>query len=139
MLLHEMLIARGNDSVAGITCRNNPDSLTSRNLPRHRLISSRSRRSARTALCGNIIALMSVTWLRALSVLIPLCLFAGSMALLGRARTLCTILQVLGSGCFLGVVLTHTSAALRSWTDWLAVVGLVIFSVAFFFHALSRK
>lgn len=82
---------------------------------------------------------MSFTWLRALSVLIPLCLFAGSMALLGKARTLCTILQVLGSGCFLGVVLTHNSGALRSWTNWLAVTGLAIFSVAFLFHALSKK
>ena len=85
------------------------------------------------------IALMNVTWLRALGVLIPLCLFAGSMALLGKTRTLCTILQVLGSGCLLGVVLTHTSEALRSWTNWLSVVGLAIFSVAFLLHALSKK
>jgi hypothetical protein len=82
---------------------------------------------------------MSVTWLRALSVLIPLCLFTGSTALLGKATTLCTILQVLGSGCLLGVVLTHASQALRSWTNWLAVVGLAIFSTAFLFHALSKK
>lgn len=82
---------------------------------------------------------MSFTWLRALSVLVPLCLFAGSMALLGKARTLCTILQVLGSGCLLGVVLTHSSEVLRSWTNWLAVVGLAIFSVAFLFYALSKK
>ncbi len=82
---------------------------------------------------------MSVTWLRGLSLLIPLCLFAGSMVLLGKAKTLCTILQVLGSGCMLGVVLTHSSEALRSWTNWLAVVGLAIFSVAFVFHALLKK
>lgn len=82
---------------------------------------------------------MSVTWLRALSVLMPLCLFAGSMALLGKARTLCTILQVLGSGCMVGVVLTHASAGLRAWTNWLAVIGLAVFAVAFFFHALSKN
>ena len=81
---------------------------------------------------------MTFTWLRAISVLVPLCLFAGSMALLGKARTWCTILQVLGSGCLLGVVLTHSSQALRSWTNWLAVVGLAVFSGAFFFYALSR-
>ena len=65
--------------------------------------------------------------------------FCGSMALLGKARTLCTIIQVVGSGCFLGVVLTHSSQALRSWTDWLAVAGLAIFSTAFLFHALLKK
>lgn len=82
---------------------------------------------------------MHIAWLRALSVLIPLCLFAGSMALLGKARTLCTVLQVLGSGCFLGVALMHSSEALRSWTNWLAVVGFATFSVAFLFHALTKK
>ena len=81
---------------------------------------------------------MSATWLRALSVLVPLCLFAGSMALLGKARTSCTILQVLGAGCLLGVVLTHSSRALQSWTNWLAVVGLATFSLAFLFYALSK-
>jgi hypothetical protein len=85
------------------------------------------------------VAPMSFTWLRALSVFIPLCLFAGSMALLGKARTLCTILQVFGSGCLLGVVLTHMSDALRSWTNWFAVVGFAVFSIAFLFHALSKK
>jgi hypothetical protein len=82
---------------------------------------------------------MTFTSLRVLSVLIPLCLFAGSMALLGRARTLCTTLQMLGSGCFLGMVLIHSSAALRSWTNWLAAVGLATFSIAFLFYALAKK
>lgn len=82
---------------------------------------------------------MNFTLLRALSVLVPLCLFAGSMALLGKARNLCTILQVVGSGCFLGVVLTHSSVALRSWTNWLAVVGVAIFSIAFLFYTLLKK
>ena len=82
---------------------------------------------------------MSLTWLRVLSIVVPICLFAGSIAFLGRARTLCTILQVVGSGCFLGVVLSHSSAALRAWTNWLAVVGLAVFSVAFLIHAVSKK
>jgi hypothetical protein len=82
---------------------------------------------------------MNFLWLRALSVLVPLTLFAGSMASLGRSRTSCTILQVLGAGCFLGVVLTHSSEALRSWTNWLSVAGLATFSIAFFFHALLKK
>jgi hypothetical protein len=82
---------------------------------------------------------MNATWLRALSVLVPLCLFAGSMASLGKARTWCTILQVLGSACFLGVVLTRTFAGLRSWTDWLAVAGLTVFSIAFLFYSLLKK
>lgn len=80
-----------------------------------------------------------VNWLRAIAVLVPLCLFSGSTALLGRTRTLCTILQVLGSGCLLGVVLFHSSQALRSWTNWLAVVGLAVFSAAFLFSALAKK
>jgi hypothetical protein len=82
---------------------------------------------------------MNFLWLRALSVLVPLSLFAGSMASLGRSRTWCTILQVLGAGCFLGVALAHSSVALRSWTNWLAVVGLATFSVSFLFHTLLKK
>ena len=82
---------------------------------------------------------MSITWLRALSLLIPLCLFAGSIAWLAKARTVCTVLQVLGSGCLLGVVLMHRTQALRSMTNWLAVVGLAVFAVAFLLHALSKK
>jgi hypothetical protein len=82
---------------------------------------------------------MSFTWLRALSVLVPVCLFAGSAVLLGRARTWCTVLQFAGSGCFLGVVLMLSSQALRAWTNWLGVVGLAVFSVAFLFHALLKK
>jgi len=82
---------------------------------------------------------MSFIWLRALGVLIPVCLFAGSAALLGKTRTLCTILQFIGSGCFLVVVLIHSSQALRVWRNWLTVVGLATFSIAFLFHALLRK
>lgn len=82
---------------------------------------------------------MNIMWLRVLSVLTPLCLFAGSIAFLAKARTLCTILQVLGSGFLLGIVLIHRSEALRSWTNRLAVIGLAIFSIAFLFHALSKK
>jgi hypothetical protein len=82
---------------------------------------------------------MSFTWSRALSVLMPVFLFAGSAALLGRARTWCTVLQFVGSGLFLGVVLANSSQALRSCTNWLAVVGLATFSIAFLFHALLKK
>ena len=80
-----------------------------------------------------------MNWLRTLSVLVPVCLFAGSMVWLGKARTLCTVLMAVGAGCFLGVVLTYSSQGFRSWTNWLAVVGLAIFSVAFLFHALLKK
>jgi hypothetical protein len=82
---------------------------------------------------------MNFTGLRALSILIPICLFAGSAALLAKTRTLCTILQFVGSGCFLAVVLLHSSQAFRVWTNWLAVVGLATFSIAFLFHALLGK
>jgi hypothetical protein len=78
------------------------------------------------------------TWLRVLSVLIPLCLFAGSLRLLRKARTLCTVLMVLGSGCLLGVVLTHIPEGLRSWTNWLAVAGLATFSGSFLASALKK-
>jgi len=82
---------------------------------------------------------MPATWLRVLSVFIPLCLFAGSAALLGKVRNLCTILQLAGSAFFLGVVLIHSSAGLRAWTNWLAAAGLCVFSVAFVFYAFSKK
>jgi hypothetical protein len=81
---------------------------------------------------------MFVPWLRVLSILIPVALFAGSMVLLGKARTMCTTLQALGSGCFLGVVLFHGSVGFRAWTNWLAVVGLAVFSAAFLVYSLSK-
>ena len=82
---------------------------------------------------------MHITWLRALGVLVPLCLFGGSMVLLDRPRTLCTMLQGAGSGCFLGVTLAYSPLTLRSWTNWLAIAGLTIFSVSFLISTLSKK
>jgi len=89
---------------------------------------------------------MNISLFWALQVLIGLCLFVGSVALLVKARTLCTILQVLGSGSFFGAVLAQRSGGidemltrLRWWTNWLAVIGLVTFSVAFLFGAFFKS
>ena len=74
-----------------------------------------------------------------LAVLTPICLFFGSLALLRSEKTLCTVLQVVGSACLLLAVLTHVPEALHSWEHWLAVAGLTCFSVAFFIHALLKS
>lgn len=78
------------------------------------------------------------TLLRALTLVVPICLFAGSLVLFSKARTVCTVLMVLGSACLLLIVLTHVPEALRSWTHVLSVVGMTTFSVAFLFHSLLR-
>ncbi len=97
---------------------------------------------------------MSVTLLKALVVLVPASmLFSGSVVLFSRGKTVSFLLQVLGAGCLVVVVLTHVSEALHlfPWTDWgledsvghyvdlwSAVLGLTLFPVGYLFHALTK-
>ena len=88
----------------------------------------------------------------ALAVLVPVCmLFAGSAVLFSRGKTVCSFLQLLGAGCLVMVVLAHVSETLRlfPWMHWglehsaghyldlgSAVLGLTLFPIGYFFHAL---
>jgi hypothetical protein len=98
---------------------------------------------------------MNVTLVRALVALVPACmLLSGSFVLFRRSKTLGSLLQALGAGCLVVVVLTHVSEALHlfSWMHWgaersaghfldlgSAVLGLTLFPVGYLFHALTVK
>ena len=98
---------------------------------------------------------MSVTLLRALVALVPACmLFTGSIVLFFRGKTVWSLLQLLGAGCLVVVGLTHVSEALHlfPWMHWglgdsvghyldlwSAVLGLTLFPVGYFFHALTKR
>jgi len=94
-------------------------------------------------------------YLKALIALVPASmLFSGSIVLFLKGKTLWSLLQLLGAGCLVVVALTHVSEALRlfPWMHWgledsaghyldlwSAILGLILFPVGYFFHALSKR
>jgi hypothetical protein len=96
-----------------------------------------------------------VTLVRALAALAPACmLFAGSVILFCRWKTVCSLLELLGAGCLVLVVLTHLSEALHLFPsmNWgledsaghyldlgSAVLGLTLFPVGYLFHTLQSE
>ena len=93
------------------------------------------------------------TLIGALVALVPTgILFFGAAILFVRGKTVSSLLQLLGAGCLMVVVLTHVSEALRlfPWMRWgverspghyldlwSAVLGLTLFPVGYWFHALK--
>jgi hypothetical protein len=98
---------------------------------------------------------MNVTLLKALIVLVPLCmLFSGSVVLFFRGKSACTLLQLLGAGCLVVVVLTHVFEALHlfPWMHWglehsighyldlwSAALGLTLFPVGYLLNAVAKR
>lgn len=98
---------------------------------------------------------MNSTLLKALLALLPACLlFAGSVVLFHRGKTACAVLQLIGAGCLVLVILTHVCEALRllPWMHWgladsaghyldfwSAVLGMTLFPIGYLFHALARR
>lgn len=98
--------------------------------------------------------IFQVTLIRALVALVPTCLlFSGSVVLFFRGKTVWSLLQLLGAGCLVVVVLTHISEALHlfPWMHWgiahsgghyldlwSAVLGLTLFPVGYLFHAITK-
>src|SRR5579864_6608446 len=98
---------------------------------------------------------MSDTLLKALVASVPVCmLFAASVVLFFRRKTLWSLLQVLGTGCLIVVILTHVSEALHlfPWMHWgrehsaghyldlsSAVLGLTLFPIGYLLHALTSR
>jgi hypothetical protein len=98
---------------------------------------------------------MNVILLKALIALLPACmLFCGSTVLFLRARTLPFLLQLLGTGGLIIVVLTHISEALGlfPWMRWgledsighyldfgSAVLGLTAFPIGYLISALTGR
>jgi hypothetical protein len=97
---------------------------------------------------------MNATLLKGLAALVPACmLFSGSVVLFFRGKSVCSLLQLLGAGCLVVVVLTHVCEALYlfPWMHWGleqgvghyldfwgAVLGLTLFPVGYLFHALRK-
>ena len=98
---------------------------------------------------------MNITLIKALMALLPaFMLFSGSVVLFVRRKTVCSVLQLLGAGCLIVVVLTHVCEALRlfPWMDWglehsaghyldlwAAVLGLFLFPVGYLCHSLRNE
>jgi hypothetical protein len=98
---------------------------------------------------------MSATLSKALVTLVPTAiLFVGSVLLFLRERTLGSLLQLLGAGCLVIVVLTHLCEALRlfAWMQWgsehsvghyldlwSAFLGLTLFPIGYLLHVLRRQ
>jgi hypothetical protein len=98
---------------------------------------------------------MSVTLLKALVALLPAgMLFAGSVALFLRRRSLYSVLQLTGAGCLVVVVLTHVCEALHllPWMHWglqhsvghyldfgSAVLGLTLFPIGYLLQAFTKR
>lgn len=98
---------------------------------------------------------MSVTLLKALAASVPACLlFYGSMVLFLRERTAWCVLQVVGAGGLVVVILTHICEALQvlPWMGWglenalghyvdlsTAILGVTLFPIGYFLHALKKQ
>ena len=97
---------------------------------------------------------MTVILLKALIALVPAgMLFAGSVVLFFGEKTVWSLLQLLGAGCLVVVVLTHVLEALHlfPWMQWglensaghyldlwSAVLGLTLLPAGYLFHALTK-
>jgi hypothetical protein len=92
--------------------------------------------------------------LKALILSVPACMiFAGAAVLSFRSRSVPSLLQLLGAGCLIAVVLTHVAEALDLFPGmgWGiensighyvdlggAVLGLLLFPTGYLLYALGR-
>jgi len=90
-----------------------------------------------------------------LVLLVPASLmFSGSVVLFCRRKSAWSLLQLVGAGCMVIVVLCHVSEALQlfPWMHWglkdsvghyldfwSAVLGLTLFPIGYLFHALTKR
>jgi hypothetical protein len=98
---------------------------------------------------------MSAALLKGLAALVlATMLFSGSLVLFFRGKTVCSLLQLLGAGCLVVVVLTHVCEALHlfPWMQWgleqgvghyldlwSAVLGLTLFPVGYLCYVLRKR
>jgi len=96
-----------------------------------------------------------VTLMRALVASVPAgMLFAGALALFLRGKALSSLLQLLGAGCLVVVVLAHICEALYLFPSmewglersaghyldlWSAVLGLTSFPLGYLLHTFNLK
>ena len=97
---------------------------------------------------------MNHALLKVLLALLPVgMLFWGALVLFVRRKTVGTLLQLLGAGCFVVVVITHVCEVLGliSWMQWgkehsaghyldlySALLGLTLFPVGYLLHSLKK-
>ena len=97
---------------------------------------------------------MNMTLIKAIAALLPACmLFGGSVVLYLRNKAPSSVLQLLGAGFLVIVVLTHVCEALGlfQWMHWglqgsvghyldfwSCVLALTLFPVGYLFRALTR-
>jgi hypothetical protein len=98
---------------------------------------------------------MSATLVRAVVALVPVCmLFAGAVFFFVTEKSAGSLLQLVGAGCLLAVILTHIFEALRlfPWMQWgvehsvghyldfwSAVLGLTLFPAGYLLQALTKR
>lgn len=98
---------------------------------------------------------MNITLLKALVAVVPVSmLFCGSVVLFFGAKTRWSLVQLLGAGCLMLVVLTHVCEALHLFPrmQWGlehsaghyldfggALLGLTLFPLGYLFHALGKR
>jgi hypothetical protein len=98
---------------------------------------------------------MNTKLLKALVAFLPACmLLSGSLVLYLRGKTACTLLQLLGAGCLVAIVITHICEALHllPWMQWglrhsighyldfwSAVLGVTLFPLGYLLHALTKR
>ena len=98
---------------------------------------------------------MNIALIKTIAALVPACLlFFGSVVLFFRQRKFFCLLQLLGAGCLVIVVLTHVSEALGlfPWMRWglkgsvghyldfwSATFGLTLFPIGYLFHGLTNR
>jgi hypothetical protein len=98
---------------------------------------------------------MNIVFVKSLVAMIPVGgLLLGSAVFFFRAKTVCTLLQLLGAGCLMVVVLTHFCDAIHLFRGmgWgaehsvghyldfgSAVLAVTLFPLGYLLHALSKR
>ena len=98
---------------------------------------------------------MNMILVKALAAFVPVCmLFAGSLVLLFRVKSAWCVLQVVGVGCLVVVIIAHLCEALHllTWMGWGlehsaghyvdllgAVLGATLFPLGYVVDALARR
>lgn len=98
---------------------------------------------------------MNATLAKSLIAFLPVCiLLFGSAVLFLRGKTVGSLLQLIGAGCLLVVILTHLCEALHlfPWMHWgsehsvghyldlwSAVLGLTLFPIGYLVFVLNRR
>jgi hypothetical protein len=98
---------------------------------------------------------MNIILVKTIAALVPACmLFFGAVLLFFRRKNVCSLLQLLGAGCLVMVVLTHFCEALGlfPWMHWglknsvghyldfwSATLGLTLFTAGYLFHSLTNR